>query len=179
MSLMATYNQDIAPALQKELGLKNKMAVPKITKITVNIGFGSILNRSGEKKTDRFEEALERITGQKPVVKKAKKSISNFKLREGMPVGANVTLRGKRMYEFLNRLIFATIPRIRDFRGFNKKADGKGNFSIGIKEHQAFPEIGEIEAKDLHGVEICFTTTAKNDEQLFALMDKFGFPFKK
>ncbi len=179
MSLVETYRQEVAPAIQKDLGIKNPMAVPKLEKITVNVGFGSILTRSGEKKTERFEEALAKITGQKPVVKKARKSISNFKLREGMPVGASVTLRGKKMYDFLDRLIFVSIPRIRDFRGFARKADGHGNFSIGIKEHHAFPEIGEVESKELHGIEITFTTTAKNNEELFALMDKFGFPFKK
>ncbi|MCT4592439.1 MAG: 50S ribosomal protein L5 [Candidatus Gracilibacteria bacterium] len=179
MSLQTTYKEEIMPALQKELGIKNLMATPKIEKITVNVGIGSILRRNSEKSTERFEETLAKITGQKPVVKKAKKSISNFKLREGMPVGVTVTLRGKRMYDFLERLIFVTIPRIKDFRGFARKGDGHGNLSIGIKEQQAFPEVGEVDTKNLHGIQITVTTSCNNDEEMFALFDKFGFPFKK
>ena len=179
MSLKTTFQQELAPALQKELKIANVMATPKLTKITLNIGFGHFMTRGSEKKPDRFLQALEKMAGQKPVVRNAKKSISNFKLREGVPVGASVTLRGNMMYDFLERLIFVTIPRIRDFRGFERKADGMGNFSIGVKEQTAFPEIGEVESKDLHGVQITFTTTAKNDKEMYALFDKFGFPFKK
>lgn len=179
MSLQTTYHKEIAPALKKDLKIANVMAVPKIEKVILNIGFGSILTKAGEKSTERFEQALATITGQKPVMHKSNKSISNFKLREGMTVGASVCLRGKRMYDFLERLIFVAIPRIRDFRGFNRKGDGHGNYSFGIKEHVAFPEIGELEAKFLHGLQITITTSAKNDQELFALLDHLHFPFKK
>lgn len=179
MSFQQQYRKEIQPALMKELKIKNPMAVPKVIKVTLNIGVGSIINRTGEKKTERFEENLAKISGQKPIVKITNKSISNFKLRAGMPVGVTVTLRKKKMWDFLERLILIAIPRIRDFRGFARKGDGQGNLSLGIFEHNIFPEVGEEDATRLHGLEVSISTTAKNDQEMFALMDKFKFPFKK
>lgn len=179
MNFQEKYTKEIVSALKKELNIKNIMSVPRIQKITVNIGFGSILSKRNEKKTDKYSDVLAKITGQKPVVNNAKKSISNFKLRVGMPIGATVTLRKSKMYDFLERFITVAIPRIRDFRGFAKRGDGKGNLSIGIYEHVVFPEVGEQEAADIHGLQVSITTSAKNDQEMFLLLEKFGFPFKK
>ena len=179
MTLKEKFEKEILPALQKELGIKNPMAVPRLQKIVVNVGFGSILTKRGEKKYDKFVENLAKITGQKPAVRFAGKSISNFKLREGNPVGASATVRKARMFDFLERFILVAIPRIRDFRGFAHRGDGKGNLNIGIFEHNIFPEVGEVDAKDLHGLGITICTAAKNDKQMFALLEKFDFPFKK
>jgi large subunit ribosomal protein L5 len=179
MSLLKEYQESIAPKLQKELGIKNPIAVPRFKKVTLNVGFGSQLTKSGEKTPDRFVENLAKISGQKPEIRYSRKSISNFKLRAGMPVGARVTLRRQRMYDFLERFITVSIPRIRDFRGMNRKGDGNGNISFGIKEHTIFPEVGEDEASKLHGIEVTFTTTAQNNNELYALLEKFNFPFKK
>ncbi len=179
MDFKQQYYNEIVPALKKELNIKNSLAIPKITKIVVNVGFGSILNKTNEKKTDRFEKSLAKITGQKPIVRKAKKSISNFKLRQGMPIGASATLRGQRMYDFWARFIAVAIPRIRDFRGFSKKGDGQGNLSLGIKEHTIFPEVGEQDVIKIHSLGITIATTAKNDNEMFLLLKKFNFPFKK
>jgi len=179
MSFYQKYRQEIIGKMKKKLGLKNTLALPRIEKIVINVGFGSILNKSKEKGTKRFEEALAKISGQKPVVRLAKKSISNFKLRQGMPIGASVTLRGKKMFDFLERFILITIPRIRDFRGFPRRGDGKGNVSIGIKEHNVFPEIGELESFNIHGIGVTIVTTAKNNEEVFSLLEEFNFPFKK
>jgi len=177
-SLQERYKKEIAPQLQKDLGIKNINAVPKPEKIVVNIGLGSYL-----KVTKDFEPIIENIkliTGQKPVVRKAKKAISNFKLRQGVPIGLSVTLRGTRMFDFLNKLVNIVFPRMRDFQGISTKIfDGKGNCTIGIREHIVFPEINPDEVSRLHGLEITIVTTAKDDKGGKALLRAFGFPFKK
>lgn len=165
-------------ALKEELGLKNVNQVPKIEKIVVNIGQGDAVQNI--KVLEAAMKDLESITGQKPVMRRARKSIAGFKLREGMPIGASVTLRQARMYEFLDRLINVAVPRIRDFRGFSPKAfDGRGNYSLGIKEQIIFPEIDYDKVDRVRGVGITFVTTAENDVQAKALLDKFNFPFRK
>ncbi|MBT4849626.1 50S ribosomal protein L5 [Candidatus Parcubacteria bacterium] len=177
--LAEKFKKEIRPALQKELGLSNIMATPKIEKVTINIGIG---RASQDKQLVEFASSiLQRITGQKPVSIKAKKSISNFKLREGMIVGTKVTLRGARMYDFIDRLVNSTIPRFRDFYGLETKKgfDKNGNYIVGLKEHIVFPEIGMEDVERVHGLEICFTTSAKDKKQALALFRGFGFPFKK
>lgn len=170
--------KEIAPQLKEELGLKSTMLVPKLQKITVNVGQGE-----GAQNIKVLEGAvadLANITGQKPVMTKARKSIAGFKLREGAPIGASVTLRGDRMYEFLDRLINISIPRIRDFRGYSAKAfDGRGNYSLGIKEQLIFPEIDYDKVDRVRGLGITIVTSARNDIEAKALLDKFNFPFKK
>lgn len=178
MSYRDEYGQKILKNLQKVLGIKNPHATPRLEKITVNVGIGSYLN--GEKDYSAVVDGVTKITGQKPVVKKSRLSISNFKLREGMPVGVSVTLRKDKMYDFFERLIKIVFPRIRDFRGFSAKSfDGKGNYSFGIKEHLIFPEIPTDEIIKPFGVQVTLTTTAKNDKECKALLDEFGFPFHK
>jgi len=179
MNLRQEFEKKILPALQKKLGIKNPMAVPRLTKIVVNVGFGSILTKRGEKNFEKYLESLAKITGQKPALRRAKKSISNFKLRENNPVGATATLRRERMYDFLERFILMAIPRIRDFRGFARRGDSRGNLNIGVYEHNVFPEVGEVDVKDLHGIGVTICTTAASDKEMFALMDEFKFPFKK
>jgi large subunit ribosomal protein L5 len=178
MSYFDTFNKEVIPALQKELGLKNQMAVPKVSKIKLNVGIGTLT-----KNTKDYSDVvtnIAKITGQQPVVTKAKKAISNFKLRQGMPTGITVTLRGKRMYEFLYRLVNIVFPRMRDFRGLSPKSfDGQGNYSIGFKEALVFPEINPDDVLNVHGVQVTVTTTAKNDEEGRALLYQIGFPFKK
>ncbi len=177
--LQTRFKEEIAPKLQKILELKNVNAVPKLEKITINVGFGSIIS-SGTKDCDFIMENIEKITGQKPTVRESKKSISNFKLREKTKIGTAVTLRGKRMYDFIDKLINIVFPRTRDFRGISRKAfDGSGNYSIGFKEHTVFPEISPDDIIKLHGVQVCITTSAKNDEQGLALLETLGFPFIK
>lgn len=175
--LKELYQSELAPKLKEELGLDNVMAVPKITKITVNMGVGEAI---GDKKV--LEHAIgdmEKITGQKAVVTKARKSIAGFKVREDWPIGCKVTLRKERMYEFLERLIAIAIPRIRDFRGISpKQFDGRGNFSMGVSEQIIFPEIDYDKIDKLRGLDICITTTARNDEEGRALLKAFNFPFK-
>jgi len=178
MSLKQDYQQSIAPNLQKKTGRTNLLSLPALQKITVNVGIGTYMR--GEKTPDAVIDGIARITGQRPVVRRARKSISNFKLREGMPVGITVTLRGDRMYDFLDRLINVVFPRIRDFRGFSPKAfDGHGNYSLGISDHLIFPEIPTDEVITSFGVQVTITTTTKNDEEAKMLLDEFGFPFKK
>jgi large subunit ribosomal protein L5 len=175
--LKEKYNKEIAPALAKEFGITNPMATPKITKIVVNMGVGEAI--ANAKILDVAVEELKSITGQKPVVTKAKKSIASFKLREGMAIGAMVTLRGERMYEFLDRLISVAIPRIRDFRGVSPKAfDGRGNYTLGIKEQLIFAEIDFNKVDKTRGMNISIITTAKNDEQARSLLKSFGMPFR-
>lgn len=176
--LQKQYNETVVPALKEAFGYKNIMQVPRIEKIVVNVGFGR--HSKDNNFIEGVERTLERITGQKPVRNKAKKSISNFKIREGMDVGASVTLRGKTMYEFLYKFINLTLPRVRDFRGLNPKSfDAAGNYSVGFKENLAFPEMG-VEANDLiHGLEITVSTTAQSAEEGFTLLEKMGFPFRK
>ncbi|MCB9228304.1 MAG: 50S ribosomal protein L5 [Deltaproteobacteria bacterium] len=176
-NLMKTYKAS-TPSLQKELGLENVMRIPRLEKIVVNCGQGEAVQNI------RFLESavkdLTAITGQKPVMTKAKKSIAGFKLREGMPIGCCVTLRGDRMYEFLDRLINVAIPRIRDFRGFSSKGfDGRGNYTLGIKEQIVFPEIEYDKVDKVRGVGVTLVTSAENDVQGKALLNVFNFPFRK
>ncbi len=176
-SLKEIYNNDIAPKLMKELNLTNVMQVPRLTKITLNMGVGEAI---GDKKT--LESAVSDMTlisGQKPVITKARKSIAGFKVREGWPIGVKVTLRASRMYDFLERLIGIAIPRIRDFRGISaKQFDGRGNFSMGVSEQIIFPEIDYDKIDKLRGLDIAITTTATNDDEGRALLKAFNFPLK-
>ena len=175
--LKGVYKNELALKLKEELGLDNVMQVPRITKITLNMGVGGA---SQDKKIlDGAVADMQLISGQKPVITHARKSIAGFKVREGWPIGCKVTLRGERMYEFLDRLIMITIPRIRDFRGFSAKAfDGRGNYSMGLKEQIVFPEIEYDKIDKLRGMDITITTTAADDDQGRALLRAFGFPFK-
>ncbi len=175
--LKELYQSDIQAKLKEELKLENVMEVPKITKITVNMGVGEAI---GDKKVlEAAVSDLEKITGQKAVITKARKSIAGFKVREGWPIGAKVTLRSDRMYEFLERLISIAIPRIRDFRGISpKQFDGRGNFSMGVTEQIIFPEIEYDKVDKLRGLDICITTTARSNEEGLALLKAFDFPFK-
>jgi Ribosomal protein L5 len=171
------YKNDIAPALAKEFDIKNPMAVPKIQKIVVNMGLGEA--SSNAKILDVATEELKTITGQKPVVTKAKKSIAAFKLRQGMAIGTMVTLRGERMYEFLDRLISVALPRVRDFRGVSGKAfDGRGNYTLGVKEQLIFPEIDFNKVDKTRGMNISIITTATTDEQARSLLKSMGMPFR-
>lgn len=177
MPLKAEYREKVLPSLQKKLGVKNPHSVPKFQKVTVNVGVGTYLK--SEKDVSGVIDGLSRITGQKPVVRKSTKSISNFKLREGMPVGVSVTLRSDRMYDFLERLFRIVFPRIRDFRGFSTRSfDGKGNYSLGIHDHLIFPEIPTDEIIRPFGVQVTITTSARNDDEAKMLLDEFGFPFR-
>ncbi|MCV6626057.1 MAG: 50S ribosomal protein L5 [Cellvibrionaceae bacterium] len=175
--LKELYQSEIAPKLKDELGVANVMEVPRITKITVNMGVGEAI---GDKKVlENAVADLEKIAGQKVVVTKARKSIAGFKVREGWPVGCKVTLRQDRMYEFLERLVSIAIPRIRDFRGISpKQFDGRGNFSMGVNEQIIFPEIDYDKVDKLRGLDICITTSARTDEEGRALLKAFNFPFK-
>ena len=178
MSFKKQYQQKIVPSLQKKTGIKNVHALPKIEKITVNVGIGTYMK--GEKTPSSVVDGISRITGQKPIVKNSRLSISNFKLREGMPVGVSVTLRKDVMYDFFERLVNVVFPRIRDFRGFSRKAfDGRGNYSLGIKDHLIFPEIPTDQIIKPFGVQVTITTSAKTDENALFLMEEFGFPFHK
>jgi large subunit ribosomal protein L5 len=171
------YRDKVVPELTKKFGYKSAMQVPRITKITVNMGVGE--STADKKILDNAVGDLTKITGQKPVVTKAKKSIANFKIRAGYPVGCMVTLRGLRMYEFLDRLVTVAIPRIRDFRGVSNRAfDGRGNYNLGVKEQIIFPEIEYDKIDTLRGLNISITTTAKTDEEARALLAAFRFPFK-
>ena len=171
------YNNELAPKLKAELGLDNIMEVPRITKITLNMGVGEAL---GDKKVlEHAVSNLEQISGQKVVVTRARKSIAGFKVREDWPIGCKVTLRRERMYEFLDRLIAISIPRIRDFRGLNAKSfDGRGNYSMGVNEQIIFPEIEYDKIDTIRGLDIAITTTAKTDDQGRALLSAFNFPFR-
>lgn len=170
------YSNEIVPLLKERFQYKSIMQVPRITKICVNKGIGSAV--SDKKLVDTGVEELTIITGQKAVATKAKNSISNFKLREGMPIGARVTLRGDKMYEFLDRLMTIALPRVRDFRGVNDKGfDGRGNYTLGVKEQIIFPEISIDKIKSISGMDITFVTSAKNDEESYELLKAFGMPF--
>jgi len=178
MRLKERYKKEIVPQLKKELGVTNELLVPRLLKVTINVGFG----KHGNEKEFMASVAktLTAISGQKPVFTKSKKSISAFKLREGMTIGAMVTLRDKRMYDFIDKLINITFPRVRDFRGLNDKAiDKTGNFSIGFKENSAFPEMKVEDIDNIHGLEVVISSTAKNREEGLALYNAIGFPFKK
>jgi len=170
------YDETIVKAMTEKFGYKNHMEVPKIEKITLNMGVGEATQ--DKKKVTQAAEEMELIAGQKPVITKAKKSIAQFKLREGMPIGAKVTLRRERMYEFLDRLVTIAMPRIRDFRGLNPKSfDGRGNYAFGIKEQIIFPEISYDRVDKVRGMDIIVTTTARTDEEGRELLRLFGFPF--
>jgi large subunit ribosomal protein L5 len=175
--LAAHYREHVVPELVKKFGYKTSMQVPRIHKITLNMGVGETV---GDKKTlDNAVADMARIAGQKPVITKARRSIANFKLRAGFPIGCMVTLRGARMYEFLDRLVNIAIPRIRDFRGVSNRAfDGRGNYSLGVKEQIIFPEIEYDKVDALRGMNIAITTTAKTDDEARALLAAFRFPFK-
>ena len=177
--LKTRYLKEVIPALKEKLGIKNVMAVPKITKITVNVGIGSYMTKGGKDHTDVMNN-IAAITSQKPIAVKTNKSISNFKTKQGQVVGIKVTLRGKRMYDFLTKLINITLPRVRDFRGISTTAfDERGAYNLGLKEHTVFPEIGVEDLTKVHGLQITITTTAKNKEHTRALLDAMHFPFKK
>ncbi|MDA0871551.1 MAG: 50S ribosomal protein L5 [Firmicutes bacterium] len=172
------YLETIKPELMKAFSYDSIMEVPKVDKIVVNMGIGDAVFNT--KALDDAVEELQALTGQKPVVTKAKKSISNFKLREGMPIGAKVTLRGDKMYYFLEKLIGIALPRVRDFRGISKDAfDGRGNYTVGIKEQIIFPEVNLDKVKKIRGMDIVIVTTAKTDQEGRALLQAFGMPFKK
>lgn len=179
MSLKDKYVKEILPKLQKDLDCKNIMEVPKIEKVVLNMGIGTYI-RSGNKDYSVLLEHLALISGQAPVVKNAKKAISNFKLRAGMPVGLTVTLRGDNMYAFLDKLVNIVLPRVRDFRGISSKSfDSEGNYNFGIKEHTIFPEVPQDDVVKNHGIQITVKTTAQNAEGGRALLTEMGFPFAK
>lgn len=179
MSLKDTYVKEILPKLQKDLALDNVMEVPKVEKIVLNMGIGTYI-RQGNKDYSVLLQHLALISGQQPVVKTAKKAISNFKLRAGMPVGLTVTLRWDAMYNFLDKLVNIVLPRVRDFRGINPKSfDSEGNYNFGIKEHTIFPEVPQDDVVKNHGLQITVKTTAKSSQAGRALLTEMGFPFTK
>jgi large subunit ribosomal protein L5 len=175
-NLKKKYNEEIIPALTKEFGYKSVMQVPKLKKIVVNQGVGQAV--ADKKLIETAQEELSIIAGQKAVQTISKKDISNFKLRKSMPIGVKVTLRRERMYEFLERLISISLPRIRDFKGVGDKLDGRGNYTLGVQEHIIFPEIDIDKINKILGVEITFVTSTENDEEAYALLREFGLPFK-
>jgi len=171
------YSKEVAPALQKEFGYKNVMAIPKIEKVVVNMGLGEATQNA--KIVETGADEVMRITGQKPVVTRAKKSIAQFKVRKGMPIGAMVTLRGERMWEFLDRLMAIALPRVRDFRGVSPRGfDGRGNFTLGLKDQLIFPEIDYMKVDKARGMNISVVTTAKTDEESRKLLQLLGMPFR-
>ena len=170
------YDQVVKPAMQSEFNYKNSMELPRLEKIVINMGVGEAVADS--KKVDAAAKELTQISGQKPIIIKAKRSVATFKLREGMPVGVKVTLRGERMYEFLDRLITIALPRVRDFRGLSDRSfDGRGNYALGIKEQIVFPEIDYDSVDEMRGMDVVVVTTAKTDEEGRALLRSFNFPF--
>lgn len=176
--LYTQYKNEIVPKLEEQFDYENVMAVPRLKKIVINCGVGEAVEN--EKELDTVVENVGRITGQQPVKTRAKKSISNFKLREGLPIGCKVTLRKKVMYEFLDRLINLALPRTRDFQGVpDKSFDGRGNYTLGVKEHTIFPEINTDNVNKVHGLDITFVTDAETDEEAYALLKEFGMPFQK
>ncbi len=175
--LKERYQKEVGPAIAKEFGIKNPMAIPRLEKIVINMGMGEAI--ANAKILDTAADELKSITGQKPVITKAKKSIASFKLRQGMPIGVMVTLRGDRMYEFMDRLVSVALPRVRDFRGVSPKAfDGRGNYTIGVREQLIFPEIDFNKVDKLRGMNISIVTTARNDELARALLKALGMPFR-
>ena len=176
--LKAKYTNDVTPKLVEQFNYTSVMQVPKVEKIVVNMGVGDAV--SNAKNLDKAVDELTLLTGQKPVITKAKKSIAGFRLREGMPIGAKVTLRGERMYDFLDKLITVSLPRVRDFQGISNKAfDGRGNYSMGVREQIIFPEIEYDKVDKIRGLDITITTTAGTDDEGRELLKAFGFPFKK
>jgi len=176
--LKKQYKEKVAPALKEQFGYKNIMQVPKLKKVVLNVGYGRHLKDAGF--IENVEKTLRAITGQSPIHNKAKKSISNFKIREGMKIGISVTLRDQKMYDFIDKLVSVTLPRVRDFRGVSRKSfDKTGNFTLGFKEHIAFPEVTGDSIEKIHGLEVVINTSAKTKEEGEALLEKLGFPFKK
>ena len=174
----AKYETEIVPFLMKKFGYQSVMQVPKLEKIVINTGLGDI--KDNQKSMQITENELKMITGQKPIYRKATKSVANFKLREGMNVGLKVTLRGKRMYDFYDKLVSIALPRVRDFRGVSGKSfDGRGNYSMGLKEQLIFPEITYDQVEKIRGMDVCIVTTAKTDEEARELLRALGMPFKK
>ena len=175
--LKERYQKEIAPAIAKEFGIENPMAIPRLNKIVLNMGMGEAIANS--KVLDTAVDELKAIAGQKPVITRAKKSIASFKLRQSMPIGVMVTLRGEQMYEFFDRLVSIALPRVRDFRGVSPKAfDGRGNYTIGIREQLIFPEIDFNKVDKLRGMNISIVTTARDDDQARALLKALGMPFR-
>ncbi|MBI5414325.1 50S ribosomal protein L5 [Candidatus Peregrinibacteria bacterium] len=180
MSFFETYKAKISKELQKELAVKNRLAVPRMLKIVVNAGIGKYLAGGEKKDSPKVVDAMKLITGQSPIVNKSRVSISNFKLKAGATVGVSATLRGKRMYDFFERVVTYVAPRIRDFRGFpGKSFDGRGNYSFGIKEHTVFPEISQDDVVRPFGLQITIATNTKTDADARKLLEKFNFPFSK
>ena len=176
--LKVKYTEEVAPALFKKFGYKSTMQIPKLDKIVINVGAGEA--KDNAKVIDSISGDLATITGQKPIVCRAKKSVANFKLREGMPIGVKVTLRGEKMWEFMDRLFNVALPRVRDFRGINPNSfDGRGNYSMGIKEQLIFPEIEYDKIDKVRGMDVCFVTTANTDEEGRELLKLMGAPFEK
>ena len=172
------YTREIAPALMQQFGYKSVMQIPKLDKVVINVGVGDAKENS--KAIDAVMKDIATITGQKPVPTYARKSVANFKLRQGMKIGVKVTLRGERMYEFVDRLFNLALPRVRDFKGINPNAfDGRGNYSLGLKEQLLFPEIEYDKVEKIRGMDICFVTTAQNDEEARELLRRMGAPFAK
>ncbi len=177
--LKEKYKNEIAPALAKKFGLKNVMRIPKVEKVTLNICVGKAASENNIKLLDAAVEDLKAITGQKPAITRAKIAISNFKIRADQPLGCKVTLRGERMYQFMERLFMVTLPRIRDFRGVPSRSfDGRGNYTLGLKEQIIFPEINFESVQSIHGMDITFTTSAKTDEEGRELLRMLGMPFR-
>jgi large subunit ribosomal protein L5 len=176
--LKERYHAEVAPALAKEFDIKNPMAVPRLEKIVINMGLGEAI--ANAKIVDTAADELRAVAGQKPVTTRAKKSIAAFKLRQGMPIGSMVTLRGDRMYEFLDRLVSIALPRVRDFRGVSPKAfDGRGNYTLGVRDQLIFPEIDFNKVEKTRGMNISIVTTSRNDEQARALLKALGMPFRQ
>lgn len=176
-ALMKTKYQEILPDLKKDLGRKNILSLPRIAKVTVNVGLGKFLKE--QQRVDEIVKSIEVITGQKPVLTKARKAIAGFKIREGLDVGVKVTLRGRRMWEFLDRFFYATLPRVRDFQGIPvTSVDKSGNCNVGLKEHMIFPEIIPEKVQTVFSMQVTVTTTAENGEQGVALFRRLGFPFR-
>lgn len=178
MRLQESYKKEILPKLKEKFGYKNNLQAPRLVKVVVNVGVGR--NAKDKSYVENAEKSLTRITGQKPMLTKAKKAISAFKIRQGMVIGVAVTLRGKRMYDFIDKLVNVSFPRVRDFRGINdSQVDRTGNLTVGFKEHLAFPEIKADEIESTHGLEICIATTAKTRDEGLEFFRLLGFPFKK
>lgn len=176
--LQEKYMKEVAPALMEKFGYKNVMEIPKLEKIVINMGIGDA--RENPKGLEKAVEEMEIISGQKPVITRARKSVANFKLREGMPIGAKVTLRSDKMYYFMDKLVSVSLPRVRDFRGVNANAfDGRGNYALGVKEQLIFPEIEYDKVDKVRGMDIIFVTTAKTDEEARELLKLLGMPFSK
>ncbi|MGM9544444.1 MAG: 50S ribosomal protein L5 [Romboutsia timonensis] len=176
--LQEKYTNQVAPAMMEKFGYKNIMEIPKLDKIVINMGVGNA--KENPKGLEKAVEEMEMISGQKPVITRARKSVANFKLREGMPIGAKVTLRSDKMYYFLDKLVSVTLPRVRDFRGVNPNAfDGRGNYALGVKEQIIFPEIEYDKIDQVRGMDVIFVTTAKTDEEARELLKLLGMPFSK